>query len=315
MIKFKDFRTGDFVTFYALVYDFKLRYTINQTPYYSLALADGDLVIDARVWDINLKDDISVGSIYKFEAKINDFGGKTQAIISSITDTTDADVNWQDFFRFAPIKEQELRVGIKCYQDKIKNPVLSNLVNELIADVSDAYFSFPAGLTMHHNYICGLAYHIFSMLRLADTFLEIYPSLNADLLYAGVLLHDIGKTKELTDAKLPSYSLAGNLLGHLVIGVQLVSALAKKQGVEETQEYLTLTHLLIAHHGELEYGSPKEPLMMEAHALFLIDNLDSRLAAMHEEVIRTTPGDYTAPIATLNRNQYFVPKLYVAKLK
>lgn len=308
-MKFKDLKSGDFVESYILVQECKLRYTINQTPYYGLTISDGELTMDARIWDINLKKDIVPGNIYKVSAKINDFGGRLQAIISMITDVNPDEVDWRDFFRFAPLSEEEIRIGINTYLNKIKNPIINKVVTNLLAQVEKAFYTFPGGISMHHNYLSGLSYHTLSMLRLADTFIINYPSLNQDLLYGGIILHDIGKTKELTEAKTPSYSQQGNILGHLIIGLQMLTTEANTLGLSETEEVQALSHLLIAHHGELEFGSAKEPLMMEAQALYLIDLTDSKLAPIHDEVSKTPKGSYTNSILTLNRRSLYVPKI------
>lgn len=308
-MKFKDLKSGDFVETYVLIQDCKLRYTINQTPYYGLIISDGELTLDARIWDINIKKDIIPGHIYFVQAKINDFGGRLQAIINSIKDASSDEVNWRDFFRFAPLGEDEIRLGINAYINKITNPIIKQVTDNLIKQVEKDFYSFPAGLSMHHNYLSGLSYHTLSMLKLADAYFLNYPSLNKDLLYGGIILHDIGKTKELTEAKNPSYSHEGNILGHLIIGLEMLITEATLLGVKDTEEVKALSHLLIAHHGELEYGSPKEPLMMEAQALYFLDLTDSKLAAIHDEVIKTTSGSYTNPILTLNKKSLYVPKL------
>ena len=162
---------------------------------------------------------------------------------------------------------------------------------------------------MHHNYFNGLAYHIYSMLQLASKFVETYPGMNSDLLYAGVLLHDIGKTKELTGPKTPLYTEQGNLLGHIVIGLQMLANEAAIQNVENTEEYIALSHLIASHHGELEYGSPKEPVIMEAFALHFIDLADSKMAPISAEVLKTKKGTSSAPIASLSRKSIYVPNI------
>lgn len=133
--------------------------------------------------------------------------------------------------------------------------------------------------------------------------------MNADLLYAGVLLHDIGKTKELTGPRSPLYTEEGNLLGHIVIGLQMLAIEAAEQHVDDTEEYKTLSHLVASHHGELEFGSPKEPAIMEAFALHFIDLADSKMAPISAEILKTQKGAYSSPITSLNRKSIYVPNL------
>lgn len=311
MKKFFEMKIGDDVEFYALVESTQKRFTPNKSAYYSLTLSDGDSSIDARVWDVNLveKNEVNPGTVFRFNAHINEYAGKAQFVISAITPTTDEEVKSMKFYRSAPISEEELRTNIKTYIHKIENKILKNLVVGLISKVSDDYFVYPAAMSMHHNYFSGLAYHIYSMLELASKYLDIYPGMNSDLLYAGVLLHDIGKTRELTGPKTPLYTEQGNLLGHIVIGLQMLANEAEKQNVLDTEEYISLSHLLASHHGELEYGSPKEPGIMEAFCLHFIDLADSKMAPISAEVLKTKKGTSSAPIASLGRKSIYVPNI------
>lgn len=311
MKKFSEMKIGDDVEFYALVEASQKRFTPNKSAYYSLTLSDGDSSIDARVWDVNLveKNEVTPGSVFLYNAHINEYAGKAQFVISAIKQVSEDEVKTMKFYRSAPLSEEELRTNIKAYIHKIENKVLKNLVVGLISKVSEDYFVYPAAMSMHHNYFNGLAYHIYSMLELASKFVQTYPGMNSDLLYAGVLLHDIGKTKELTGPKTPLYTEQGNLLGHIVIGLQMLANEAAAQNVENTEEYMALSHLIAAHHGELEYGSPKEPVIMEAFALHFIDLADSKMAPISAEVLKTKKGTSSAPIASLGRKSIYVPNI------
>lgn len=311
MNKFRDFKIGDDIKFYALVESFQKRFTPNKSSYYSLSLTDGDQVIDSRVWDTNLieNNNISTNAVYLFEAHINEYAGKPQYVIKriSIPETGDYDIN--EFIRTAPISKDELKNLLKEYIKSIKNKTLREIVIDVINNVSNEYFTYPAAMSMHHNYSCGLAYHTYSMLRLAETYLAIYPGMNRDLLISGALIHDIGKTKELSQEQSPIYTLEGNLLGHIVIGLEMVSVSAAKYGSLESEEVKMLLHMIASHHGELEFGSPKQPGIMEAFALYLMDLTDSRLASMTDDVEKTKKGESTGPIGSIGRRPVYRPDL------
>lgn len=311
MKKFLEMKIGDDVEFYALVESSQKRFTPNKSAYYGIVLSDGETNIDARVWDVNLveKNEVTPGGVYSFKAHINEYNSKPQFVITAVKQIDENEVNVSQFYRSAPLNEEDLRNGIKSYIRKIENPILKNLVVGLISKVPDDYFIFPAAMSMHHNYFNGLAYHTFTMLRLAEKMLEVYQGMNSDLLYAGVLLHDIGKTKELSGPKTPQYTEEGNLLGHIVIGLQMVAKEAAIQNVDETEEFKALSHLIASHHGELEFGSPKEPGIMEAFALHFIDLTDSKMAPISAEVLKTEKGKSSAPIASLNRKSIYIPKI------
>ena len=313
--KFKDLKVGDNnIEILALVTDCKVRQTVNQTPYYGLVISDGDNLSDARIWTVNLVNElvdkeIKVGTVYKMLIKVNEYGGKNQIIINRIEDVELSKEEESKFYRTAPLSITELKQGIGEYINRINNPILRMVVTKLINNVADKYFTHPAAMTMHHNYINGLVYHTYSMLRIADVCLVNYPALNEDLLFSGILIHDIGKTIEISDSKIPTYSMEGNLLGHIVIGLQMLHEAAKELEVLDTEEILALQHLIAAHHGELEYGSPKEPLIMEAQLLFYIDLLDSKMAGINAEVSKTDKGTNTNQIPTLNRKTLYVPNI------
>lgn len=311
MKKFVEMKIGEDVEFYALVEALQKRYTPNKSGYYGVTLSDGDTSIDARVWDVNLieKNEVTLGTVYFFNAHINEYAGKAQYVITGVKAVSEDEIKDRKFYRSAPLDEEALKKGIKSYIRKINNEILRTLVVNLIAKVPEDYFIFPAAMSMHHNYFNGLAYHTYSMLRMADKFLEVYPGMNSDLLYAGVLLHDIGKTKELTGPKTPLYTEDGNLLGHIVIGLQMLAVEASNLKVEDSEEYRALCHLLASHHGELEYGSPKEPGIMEAFALHFIDLADSKMAPISAEVLKTAKGSSSGPITSLSRKSIYVPNI------
>ena len=129
---------------------------------------------------------------------------------------------------------QSLKNRILNVMNNIKNPTLRKIVFDLIGQDADRYFVHQAAITMHHNYLGGLAYHVYSMLELAEVIIHNYPAINADLLRTGVLIHDIGKTVEITSDKTPSYSKEGNLLGHIVIGLNKLFEVIKDNGFEKT---------------------------------------------------------------------------------
>ena len=314
-MKFKDLKVGDSnIELYALVIDCKTKQTVNQTPYFGLTLSDGEDQADARIWTVNLVSSLKEhaiipGEVYKFTVKVNDYAGKNQIIIGHVEDVNPGDVDLSTFYKSAPLSEEVLRTEIKTVIKSIKNPVLQKIVIDLIGKNADKYFIHQAAITMHHNYRSGLAYHVYSMLNLAKQLVVNYPALNSDLLFSGVLIHDIGKTVEITNSKTPTYSLEGNLLGHIVIGLTMLGEVIKENGFQNTEEAIALQHMMAAHHGELEYGSPKEPMIAEALALYLIDLTDSKLAGVTEIVSKTEKGTYTNSIPTLGRKTMYVPNI------
>ncbi len=314
-MKFKELKVGDTnVELLALVVDCKVKQTVNGTPYYGLTISDGEDNADARIWSVSLASnlasgEIENGNIYKITVKVNDYAGKNQIIINKIEDVDLSTIDVTTFFKTAPVDIQIIKDKIYDKINGIKNPIIKKIVEDLLLPRMDGFLMHQAAVVMHHNYLGGLAYHVYSMLNISEKVLENYPALNPDLLTAGILIHDLGKMEEITSDKSPSYSKEGNLLGHIVIGLRLLDEVVRANGFSGTEEALALEHMIIAHHGELEYGSPKEPLIMEAHALYLIDYMDAKLAGANDFVAKTPKGSSTSPIPSLGKKVLYVPKI------
>ena len=158
---------------------------------------------------------------------------------------------------------------------------------------------------MHHNYIGGLAYHIIGMLKLSDGMLDTYKYINKDYVYAGIILHDIAKVDELTDAINPQYSDQGQLVGHLVMGALDVKLAAKELGYEDTEEEMILIHILISHHGIPQFGAAKKPMVAEAMLIWYIDSIDSKFRVLEEELSNTKEKEFTGAIGVIEKSKIY----------
>lgn len=291
--------------------DVKERISSSNSAYYTLSIYDGTDSIDAKIWDISDKKDwVKSGEVYRVVGKGNEFAGKTQFIITEVHPLTDHEKeDLKKFYKYAKISKEKLEELIFDYAKRIQNQTLSTIVMKMMNKYFLKFFEYPAAVTMHHNYLSGLAYHVYSMLKLADSYLELYPFLNPDLLYSGILLHDIGKVVELSEAKGPEYTKVGNLIGHITITSNEIAIIANELNASNDDEVIALQHLVLSHHGEMQYGSPKEPMMAEAIALYLIDSTDAKMAGIESEMESTEQGAYTAQIPSQNRKQLYVPKI------
>ena len=168
---------------------------------------------------------------------------------------------------------------------------------------------YPAASKNHHEYVSGLAYHTYGMLKVAESFCTLYPSLNKDLLYSGITLHDLGKTVELSGPVVPEYTLEGKLLGHISISNAMIKETANKLHIEG-EEVTLLQHMILAHHGKNEYGSPVLPQIKEAEILYLIDNIDARMAMMDKALETVEYGKFTKRVFSLENRALYKPKMY-----
>jgi len=310
--KIKDFSPKDKASLYLRLTDIQFRKTPANDDYGTMIGFDGTDLIEVKLWRLQEEDKEKLinGEVYFLTGTMKDYQGKMQFNVSEYrrVDETD-DINLDEFYEKAKLSSEELKTLIYGYIEKIDNQIIKNLITSLISMYSNDFFNYPAAMTMHHNYYFGLAYHIYSMLKAADAYLEIYPFLNKSLVYGGIIIHDIGKLIELSGPKGTEYTKLGNLLGHIPIGYSMIEKMAISLGIDETEEVLALKHILLSHHGLLEYGSPKEPLIPEAMLIYLLDYADSRLAALEKEVNQTPKGSYTNPIQALDRKSFYIPNI------
>jgi 3'-5' exoribonuclease len=281
-----DLKDGDLVeeTFY--VADRQLRANRNAALYLSVDLRDRTGVINGRQWNVTETscDTIQPGGYAKIRGKVQVYQGALQMILSHILPTTADGLDPADFEAGPSQNVTALLDELKATMATVSRPVLRKLVDSVFADAAlvDQLCTSPAGVKAHHAYRGGLVEHLTTLSRMAVRVSEVYPHLDRDLLLCGVLWHDLGKLRELSCEGGFTYTDEGQLLGHLVIGVEM---LTEKVRVVEQQtrepfpsELLwRLKHLIVSHHGTYEFGSPRLPMTPEGIALHLIDNLDAKV--------------------------------------
>ena len=261
--------------------------TKNGKNYDSLMLQDKTGSIDAKVWDPNS------GGIAEFDeldyihvmGDVTSFQGRLQLNVRRIMRVREGDYNPADYLPVSSRDIDEMYKELLKLAESVKNPYLHELLQKFF--VTDERFAgnfkaSSAAKSVHHGFVGGLLEHTCSVTRFAVYVADSYPAINRDLLITASLLHDIGKTKELSYFPMNEYTDDGQLLGHIMIGAEMIHDKASKiEGFPELLE-TELKHCILAHHGEYEYGSPKKPALIEALALNLIDNLDAKLETMTE---------------------------------
>lgn len=232
-----------------------------------------------------------------------------QLKISNITEADSQAIEM--FVESAPVAKHELQESIERYILLIEDPTMQRITRKLISKYSEQFYTHPAASKNHHEYMSGLAYHTDSMLRLADAMATLYPSLNRSYLYAGIILHDLGKVIELSGPVSPTYTTVGKLIGHINIIVSEIHVVAHELGLNseaENESLMILEHLVLSHHGKYEYGSPKLPMMREAEMIHYIDNIDARMMMLDRALDATSPGEFTPRIFALENRQFYKPK-------
>lgn len=287
-----DLKPGEAVTGVFLVTQKEVRQKKTGEPYLSLMLADKTGDIDSKMWD-NAAEALSTferDSYVRVKGAVQAFQNRAQLTIHRIQPVADSEVEAADFFPASTRDRDEMFRELQGWISEIGNPHIRTLLEAIFADpeIASAYRTAPAAKSVHHAWIGGLIEHVLSMCHLARYCAGHYRDrgydVDQDLLMAGVLLHDIGKISELSYSRSFGYTAQGHLLGHIVIGLRMVED--KLRMVPDFPPKLRdlLLHLVISHHGELEYGSPKVPVFLEALLLHHIDNMDARMEIMRSMV-------------------------------
>ncbi|MDD4184876.1 MAG: HD domain-containing protein [Candidatus Izemoplasmatales bacterium] len=259
---------------------------------------------------------VSLNKIYHFETEAIAFKDKihllaNKAVIIGEMDLEDDEKErlLRKFYHYAPINLAKVRKGIEAKLEAIENQIVKDIAKIVYDKYQDDFYMFPAATKFHHAYISGLAYHTYSMLKLADGFLQVYPFLSSDLVYAGVILHDIGKILEFDTYEGSEYTIKGRLIGHITMGANLIDQAARELGYEESEEAMLLSHIMISHHYYGNFGSPKKPNTAEALIIHFLDNIDSKVCVLGEELELIETGNLTSPIGVLDRERYYKHKL------
>jgi 3'-5' exoribonuclease len=279
----------------------------NGEPYLALILADRTGQIEAKMWD-NV-DEFILGfeqdDFLKIKGLINKYKNRFQLTIHKLRRMAEAEIDFTDYLPKTTKDIGELWRTLTEFVASFQNPHLKALVELFMADadIAERYRNAPAAKTLHHAYIGGLLDHVVSLFRSCDLMCRNYPQVNRDLLLTGAFLHDIGKIQELTYNRAFSYTTRGQLLGHMVIELEMLQAKLEQLPGFPAELKTLLEHMIISHHGQYEFGSSKLPMFPEALLLHYLDDLDSKMEAMraHFEREAELQGPWTSYNASLGR--------------
>jgi len=255
-------------------------------PYDNVVLQDKTGTIDAKIWDPGSVgiDEFDVMDYVCVTGDVTIFNGNPQLSIKRARKVGEGEYDPKDYLPVSEYDIDGMFIELRSYIDSIKNPYLSKLLHAFFDDAAfEKRFKFhSAAKSVHHGFVGGLLEHTLSVTRNCDFFAKNYTILNRDLLLTAAMFHDLGKLSELSTFPENDYTDAGNLLGHIVIGCEWVSDEIRK--IDGFPEVLAneLKHCILAHHGELEFGSPKKPALVEALCLSFADNLDAKMETMKE---------------------------------
>ncbi|GIN10426.1 3'-5' exoribonuclease YhaM [Shouchella clausii] len=305
-------RVGEAVDGYLLIKTATKQIASNSKPFLTLILGDHTGEIEAKLWGVSPEDEATFvnKTIVHIQGDVIDYRGRLQLKIASIRPTSAMDgVHLNDFVRSAPLAPNDMLDEVNQYIFEIHNPHIQRITRFLLKKHQQAFLESPAATKNHHEFMSGLAFHVVSMLRIGKSLIELYPTLDKDLLYAGIILHDLGKVRELSGAIDTTYTLEGKLLGHISIMSNEIAQAAKELEIDG-EEVLILQHLILSHHGKGEWGSPKTPVVREAEVLHLIDNIDAKINMMDRALERVQPGEFSERVMALDNRSFYKPSFH-----
>ena len=308
-----DLKTGQEFMSYFIVKTVAVKVGSNKKAYLDLLLADKTGEISAKKWDIADEEmpglqKIKEGSVIKVKALVTEWNGMKQLRVSRIRQTSAEDgIVMMDYIKAAPEDAAEMYDYIYSRAAAFEDKDLRNICVKQLTDNKEKLMYYPAAQKNHHAEMAGLLYHVKRMLMMAERACEVYTNLNRELVMTGVILHDMEKINEIDSNELgisTGYSFEGKMLGHLVQGVRTIDRLAAELDIPR-EKAVMLEHMILSHHYEPEFGSPKKPLFPEAEMLHYLDMVDAKMFDMQEAVEKTEPGCFSDRVWTLdNRNVY-----------
>lgn len=308
MSKIKDLKENVRDTIVCIVTECTKGITNSHNAYLNLVLQDNTGKIDAKKWDASEKDmnALKVGNVLSLLVDPIIYKGQMQLKIIDF-DELKGPIDQKELIINPPVSTTELETELHSFISEIQDQEIRTIVTEILQNYYDQFLYHPAAKSNHHEYASGLLHHEVSMLKLAKAIIVLYPEIQKDLLYGGIILHDLGKIKELSGPITTEYTTAGKLLGHIsIIQTDIIEAAKKHQITEE--KVMLLQHMVLAHHGKYEYGSPVLPHTLEAEVLYLIDNMDSRIHMIIKALNNVEVNSFTNKISALEGRAFYKHK-------
>jgi len=285
-----EIKDRDSVNAVFLVKDKIMAMAKNGKPYMNLRFMDKSGDIEGKIWDnVDQLDKLfDKDDFVQIRGKASVYMNKMQVVVAEISKVAEQEVNLADFLPESPRNNAEMRRELQAVVAALTNPYLRGLMESFLADepFMDLYCMAPAAKGMHHVYLGGLLEHSLALVKLVKTIVPLYGGINEDLLIVGALLHDVGKVHEMSYERAFDYTDIGKLLGHITIGVELVEERIRQVEGFPRELGILLKHMLLSHHGQYEYGSPKRPKTIEATILNYLDDMDSKINGIRAHIAK-----------------------------
>lgn len=277
--------------------------------YISLQLQDKSGMIDAKLWQATPEQLATLidGVFINVVANVISYKDTLQLKVESVQTVAKDMVDIDNFVMDAPETSISLRAELQEYIYEIADKKVNYIVTKMVAEYNDNLNIYPAASRIHHAFKTGLLYHLVSMLRIGQQLLRLYPQLNKSYLYAGIIIHDLGKIEELSGVVATTYTKRGRLVGHISIIHAKLMAIAKELNIQDSEQVMILEHIILSHHGKYEFGSPVLPQTLEAEILTFIDNIDAKTNAISNALNNVKEGEFTTRIFALDNRCFYKP--------
>ena len=311
----KDLRKDDGIIDFFLVKAVGVKMGSNRKNYLDILLADKTGEVNSKKWDVSdaeipALNSLKEGDIVKVKALVTDWQNQTQLRIMKIRKADERDgLDIMDFVKAAPERPEDMYAYIYQVADGMRDQDLRRLCLRILEENREKLMYYPAASRNHHAEYGGLLYHMKRMLMNGIAVCGVYTQLDQDLVSAGVIVHDMQKINEILSDQngvSPGYSFEGQMLGHIVMGVRYLDQLAEELELPR-EKAIMMEHMVLSHHYEPEFGSPKKPLFPEAEVLHYLDILDARMFDMFEALELTEPGDFSDRVWTLDNRRLYKP--------
>ena len=309
MVLIKELLEGDRTLIQALVGSCSNGTNKSGSPYLNVELRDSSGSIPAKKWEVDGSDkEIFVaGNIVEVMVEVIKYNDSLQAKILSAKLLPVESIDTTRFIKACPIPKEELVARFNKLVASIKDKDCKSILDYFIKKFGEKIFVSPAAASVHHEFASGLLMHSVSLAEHANYFTSYYPNINRDLLVTGALLHDFGKMIELEGPAVYKYSLEGKLIGHISIMCAEIRKAAEELKIE-SEVPLLLEHMILSHHGHLEFGSPVLPLTKEALLLSMVDLIDSKMMIVSKALETVKPGEFTQKIYHIDNCSFYKPK-------
>jgi len=322
-----ELNAGDRIYGQFLLSDVKKLVKDNGAVYWSLMLQDASGNIEAKKWD-NLPGDeetLVKGTVVQLEGEVLKYRNALQVKLRGVEKVDQDQVDWTRFVAVAPMDPDQMRRKLELCLASIKDEDIAELAKAMVDFFLDDLLVYPAAVRNHHDYVGGLLFHSLTMADLAVNCCRVYPEVNRDLVLAGVLIHDLGKTIELSGTRATTFTIEGKLLGHISIGHAELRRIAKERGyfaydglseaekpnhpelAKRKEVAILLEHIVLSHHTKPEFGSPVMPATREALVVAMVDDLDAKMNILDKAYRGVEPGGITAKLFNMDDRYFYRP--------